>query len=103
MLGLQQLQLPGVRAQAQQLWHTGLVALWQVGSSWTRDQTGVPCIARQILNHWTTREALRFSFILLLNSTPIVQNIKLLHVPLTPYVTIDVFDLHMALSAWSLF
>ena len=23
---------------------------------WTRDQTGVPCIARWILNHWTTRE-----------------------------------------------
>ena len=25
-------------------------------SSLTRDQTCVPCIARQILNHWTTRE-----------------------------------------------
>jgi len=28
-----------------------------VGSSWTRDQTGVPYIAGRILNHWTTREA----------------------------------------------
>ena len=27
-------------------------------SSWTRDQTHVPCIGKQILNHWTTREAL---------------------------------------------
>ena len=28
-----------------------------VGSSWTRDQTSVPCVARQTLNHWITREA----------------------------------------------
>ena len=35
----------------------GLVALRYVGSSWTRDRTCVPSIARQILNHWTTREA----------------------------------------------
>ena len=34
----------------------GLVALWHVGSSRTRDRTCVPCIGRQILNHWTTRE-----------------------------------------------
>ena len=26
-------------------------------SSWTRALTGVPCIARQILNHWTITEA----------------------------------------------
>ena len=25
-------------------------------SSLTRDQTHTPCIERQILNHWTTRE-----------------------------------------------
>ena len=36
---------------------TGLVALRQVGSSQTRHQTCVPCIAR-ILNHWTSREVL---------------------------------------------
>ena len=35
------------------LWHMGLV----VGSSQTRDHTGVPYNARWILNHWTTREA----------------------------------------------
>ena len=27
-----------------------------MGSSWTRNQTHVPCIGRQILNHWTIRE-----------------------------------------------
>ena len=27
-----------------------------VGSSRTRYQTGAPCIARQLLNHWTARE-----------------------------------------------
>ena len=43
---------------AQQLWCEDLVAPQNVGSSWTRDRTGVLCIARQILNHWTTREAL---------------------------------------------
>ena len=25
-------------------------------SSWARDQTHIPCITRQILNHWITRE-----------------------------------------------
>ena len=29
--------------------------LWDL-SFQTRDQTHIPCIARQILNHWTTRE-----------------------------------------------
>ena len=52
----QQLWLPGSRAQAQQLWHTGLVAPQHVGSSRTRAQTRVPCIGRQILSHCTTRE-----------------------------------------------
>ena len=35
--------------------HVGLVVLWHVGSSLTRDQTPVPCIGRWILNHWTIR------------------------------------------------
>ena len=60
----QQLWLTGTRAQAQQLWHTGLVSLRHVGSSWTRDQTCVPCIGRGILNHWTTREVPRHKCIL---------------------------------------
>ena len=42
---------------AQHLWGTSLDApQWDL-SSLTRDQTShVPCIVRQILNHWTTRE-----------------------------------------------
>ena len=36
----------------------GLVALRHVGSSQTSGQTIVPCIGRQILNHWSTREVL---------------------------------------------
>ena len=44
--------------QAQKSWCMGLVVLWHVGSSWTRNQTGgVPCITGWILNPWTTREA----------------------------------------------
>ena len=46
------LQSPGSQgAWAQELW-----CPWQVGSSWTRDLTGVPCTARQILNHGNTRK-----------------------------------------------
>ena len=37
--------------------------LWHVGSSQTRDQTRVPCIARWILNHQPTREAPKMDFI----------------------------------------
>ena len=44
------------RGQAQQLWCMGSVALWPVGSSGTRDWTITTFIARQILNHCTTRE-----------------------------------------------
>ena len=53
---LQWLLLSVLRVWAQWLWHMGLNALRHVGSSWTRDQTYVPCIGRQIPNHWTTRE-----------------------------------------------
>ena len=31
-------------------------------SSWTRDQTSVPCIARRVLNHGNTSEALICAF-----------------------------------------
>ena len=41
---------------APNLWCIGLVAPRHVGSSLTRDGTRVPCTARWILNHWTTRE-----------------------------------------------
>ena len=60
----QQLWLPGSRAQAQQLWCTGLAAPRHVGSSWIRDQTGVSCIGRQILYLWTTRESLELFWFL---------------------------------------
>ena len=49
-------QAPDV--QAQQLWLTGLVAPRHVGSSQTGARTRVPCIGRQTLNHWATREDL---------------------------------------------
>ena len=37
-----------------------------VGSSWTRAQTRVPCIGRQILNHCATREDLNQSLMRLI-------------------------------------
>ena len=43
--GLQQLRLPGSRAQPQLLWHVGLVAPRHVRSSRTRDRTPVSCIS----------------------------------------------------------
>ena len=43
----------------QWLWHRGLVASKPVGFPQTRDWTCVPCIGKQILNHWTTREVRR--------------------------------------------
>ena len=58
VLGLQELWLASSRAQAQQLWRMGLVALRHVGSSRTRAPTHVPCIGRWIPNHCTTRGAL---------------------------------------------
>ena len=46
-------QLPGSRAPAQRWW----LALRHVGSSWTKDQTCIPCAGRQILYHWAMRKA----------------------------------------------
>ena len=48
----------------QQSRYTGLVAPLHAEASQTRDQTHVPCIGRQILNHWTTRNSQQ-----ILNST----------------------------------
>ena len=48
------------------------LALQRVGTSQTRDQMCVPCIARQIPNHWTTRDApgtLNYSCIVKLRET----------------------------------
>ena len=47
--GLRYLWFLGSRAQAHYLWHDDLVGLRYVRSSWTRDQTNVPCIARRFL------------------------------------------------------
>ena len=46
----------GSRAQAQYLWHMGLVAPRHVGSQ-IRGRIHVSCIGRWILYHWVTREA----------------------------------------------
>ena len=35
------------------MWHTGLIALRHVGSSWTGDRTRVSCIDRRILYNRT--------------------------------------------------
>ena len=45
-----------VGAWCQQLQLIGLVSLWHVKSSQTKDGTRVPCIGRQILIHCATRE-----------------------------------------------
>ena len=51
------LQSTGSGVQSlQQLWCVGFIALWQVESSQTRDQTRVACIGWLILNHWANRE-----------------------------------------------
>lgn len=39
-----------------------LLALWHVGSFWTRDPTCVLLIGKQIRNHWAIREAPKDSF-----------------------------------------
>ena len=45
----QYLQLPGSRAQAQQLWYMGLAVTQHVGSSRIRDPPHICCIGSQIL------------------------------------------------------
>ena len=56
---------------AQQLWLMGLVALWHVGSSRTRDWTRAPCIGRWILNHLLYAELLTENTLLPGNILPI--------------------------------
>ena len=51
---LQHTGLQELRRRAQQLWCTCLAGPQHVESAQTRDQTGIPCIARQILNHLNT-------------------------------------------------
>ena len=51
------LSITGSRAQPQRLGSAGLVALWPVGSSQTRDGTCVSYTGRRTLCHWAPREA----------------------------------------------
>ena len=90
MCGLQSLWLAGSRAKAQWFWHIGLVSPRHVGSSQSRDQSGVPCIARWILNHWTTREALllysywnHFMVLLIVVDTVLIMHAESLQLCLT--------------------
>ena len=46
----------GFRTWAQSFWRTGLVALWHVGSSQTRESKPRPSFGRWIPIHWTTRQ-----------------------------------------------
>ena len=57
--------------------HAGFIALRHVGTSQTRARTRVPCIGRQILNHYATREAPLF-YIFILDSLFKLFRIRLL-------------------------
>ena len=70
------LWLPGSRARAPWLWHTGLVAPRYGGFSWVRDQTHVSCTGKQILYHWTIREALTFFFFFIRKYSFLAQTIE---------------------------
>ena len=60
------------------LWCTGLGALQHVKSSRTRDWTWGPCIARWILNYWTTRAV---------PSTTVLNYLLCQHCPPTSFYT----------------
>ena len=59
----QELWLMGSRVRVQWLWSMGLVALWHVGSSWSRDRTPIPCVGRLILIHCATRDVQKVCFL----------------------------------------
>ena len=54
-------RLAGSRAQARVWWCSGLAVLRHAGSSQPRDRTGIPRLARQVLNHWAAKGAPRLS------------------------------------------
>ena len=60
----------------------GLVVPRHVESFWTRDQTHVLCIDRQIINHWTTWEVQNYSYTL--QSFFLASHVTLLHIGLVP-------------------
>ena len=81
--------------------HMGLVALWHVGTSRTRDWTSVPCTARQILHCWTIRETL-LTYLLSLTGGP-YQRVTALNLGSLPH-GIKQWPCHWmwSLSNWSL-
>ena len=63
----------------------------KVGSFWTRDQTGISCIVRQILNNWTIREG-----------PVVVQSLRRVRLFVTPW-TAACQASHLAFTiSWSL-
>ena len=66
--GLQQLWLAGYRAQAQQLWRTGLVAPRHVGSSQTRARTQPPALTGGFLTTAPPGKPLNFDFTIMIAS-----------------------------------
>ena len=74
MWGLQQLRLPSSRC-AGSVGAQEFSVPRHVESSQTRDQTPVPCIGRQILSHWTTREVLLLSWLLSCGVSGCGQNV----------------------------
>ena len=66
--GCRYASLSSCSTRARDLWHTSLVAAQHVGSSRTRDRTGVPRTARLLLNHWATREAPNTNFYFFLSA-----------------------------------
>ena len=52
-------KLSSFSGRAWELWLSGLAASQRVGSSWTKDQTRVPCAGRRILIHCVTRDVTR--------------------------------------------
>ena len=65
--------IAGSRAQAPQLWHTGLAAPRAVGSSRTRDLNHGSCVSKRIPHHWATREAPFLSLCLSLNQNAVAK------------------------------
>ena len=50
-----------------------LHSMWDLNSL-ARDQTHIPCIERQILNHWTTRKSHEFRFSVILSLFTVLES-----------------------------
>ena len=84
---LQQLWLVGSRAQAQQLWHMGLVAPQHVGSSWTRARTRVPCIGRQILFFFFLTSLLEYNCFTMVCQFLLHNKVNQLYIYICPHIS----------------